>query len=115
MTTATTNQPTLVKSAERYELWSWKDCHHHLAELSDEMAEAMTTCTAGDDISFSYISGTDIDGQRVSCARIVAEPKFGTDWREPLPGDGATLDTRGQVRKFGLAMGYIVEYRRKPR
>ncbi|HEY7824646.1 MAG TPA: hypothetical protein VIG24_17525 [Acidimicrobiia bacterium] len=110
-----TTKPTLVKSEERYELWSWKDCHHHLAELTDEIAEAITTCTADQSISFSYTSGSGIDGQRISCARIVSEPKFGTDWREPLPGDGATLDTRGQGCKFGLAMGYLVEYRRKPR
>jgi hypothetical protein len=110
-----TTKPTLIKSADRYELWSWKDCHHHLAELTDEAAEHMTTCTAAEDISFSYTSGGDIKGQRLSCFRVISEPKFDEDWRELLPGHGAILDTRGQVRKVGLAMGYIVEYRRKPR
>jgi hypothetical protein len=107
--------PTLIKSAERYELWSWKDCHHHLAELTDEAADAMTTCTADTGIMFSSTTGTDITGVQISCGRSIGEPKFGTDWREPLPGDGATLDTHAQVSKFGLAMGYLVEYRRKPR
>lgn len=114
-TTATQSKPTLIKSTDRYELWSWKNCVRDVAELTDEMTEAMTTCTAAEDISFSYMSGSGIDGHQVSCFRTIAEPKMDSEWRELLPGHGAVLDTRGEVRRFGLLMGYVVEYRRKPR
>ena len=114
-TTAIQTKPTLIKSTDRYELWSWENCVRHVAELTDEMTEAMTTCTASEDISFSYMSGSGIDGHQVSCFRVIAEPNMHSEWRELLPGHGAVLATRDEVRRFGLLMGYVVEYRRKPR
>lgn len=112
----TTAQPTIVDSTEVRTLISWKKAHALLAEMSDRKLEAMTTVVADSDISFSYTTGTDIDGVRVSCFRVTShEPVLDGDWRELLAGHGALLGTYAEAKRFGLAMGYLVEYRRKAR
>lgn len=108
-----TTGPTLLKTTDSYELWDWSNAHAALVALTDREVEALTT-VAGEDICFSTTTGTGIEGVRVSCFRVLShEPVLDGEWREALPGDGATLATRTEARKFGLASGYIVEYRRK--
>ena len=112
----TTAQPTIVDSTEVRDLISWSGAHALLAAMSDREIEAMTTVVADSDISFSYTTGTDIDGVRVACFRVTShEPVFDGDWRELLDGHGALLGNHAQAKRFGLAMGYLVQYRRKAR
>lgn len=112
----TTAQPTIVDSTEVRDLIDWSGAHAAIAAMSDRELETITTVVAHDDISFSYWTGTDIDGVQVSCFRVTShEPLLGGDWRELLDGHGAVLGTYAQAKRFGLAMGYLVEYRRKAR
>ena len=108
----TTAQPTLIFSNETYELWDWSQSHTRLIEMLDREVDALCT-VVNEDISFSTTTGSGIEGAQISCFRVLShEPVLDGDWRESLPGDGAVVADRIEAKRFGLAMGYLLEYRR---
>jgi len=97
--------PQVIKDTETRSLLRWSA--DELERLEDDDVLAMTVCLADSDVTFSTISGGDRDGFVLNLGRRREADPLNA---EPLPGNGTVFQSRSDVRRFGLANGYLAQY-----